>query len=380
MRKDFRHIAKAFAAIVAAGMLAGCSESHEGLIYGGDIMLSSAIEGSMLWQNSRDGAASPIAGTIPETIGVFAEIKGRTGLIFTNQFMYNPWGKAVLSDPNVVLGDWPENVWPYYPTKVWEADKDYYFYCYAPYVEEDAECVPGPTYYTFYMQRIPPISATEYAVGKYYVEGSSAMGRPKLTLTHITSRLRFLFAIGKQFDQLRTIRVTSIKISDSGNGTPYWKCEVALDKYVPKSGGSQLSASELEARELEILVTASSEIYQSDTDIELIAENESDDPQKPGQTLSTEYKSFSSAYNLLGKINETYLTVVYDVYDKEDMLLRKNQTVKNRIDLSSLGDPVNGLERGKCYDVRILVSPKYLYVLSDNDIAPDAVVEPLDTP
>lgn len=376
-------IADACAAVMTAAMMAvmmvmmavcmtACSDSPDAPVCGGDIMLRPVMDGTTHWQTSRaDG--DPIPGIIPQTIGVFSEIKTTNTEIFRNQLMYNPDGKAVLLDPAIDLHDWEEGVWPYNPVKTWIANKDYYFYCYAPYNPTYAEWVPGPECYTFHMHYIPPISATEYTIGKYYVEGSSETGRPTLTLTHITSRLRFLFAISEKYSELRNIRITSIKISDSGSGKNYWECEVKLDKYVPKG----LTEAELQAllddRELDITVKESDKKYTSDVPIELIAENESTDPKKPGQLLETKYKSYSSAYNLLGTISKTNLTVVYDVYDKADMLVRKDQTVTNSITLEDFGD----LERGKCYDVKIMVSPKYLYVLSDNDVAPTALIEPV---
>ena len=53
----------------------------------------------------------------------------------------------------------------------------------------------------------------------------------------------------------------------------------------------------------------------------------------------------------------------YDVYDKEDNLIRENQTATNNLSLSDLT-----LEQGKKYTITITVAPTYLYVLSDPDL------------
>lgn len=53
----------------------------------------------------------------------------------------------------------------------------------------------------------------------------------------------------------------------------------------------------------------------------------------------------------------------YDVYDKEDNLIRENQSARNNLYLSDLT-----LEQGKKYTITITVAPTYLYVLSDPDL------------
>lgn len=53
----------------------------------------------------------------------------------------------------------------------------------------------------------------------------------------------------------------------------------------------------------------------------------------------------------------------YDVYDKEDNLIRENQSARNTLSLSDLT-----LEQGKKYTITITVAPTYLYVLSDPDL------------
>jgi len=53
----------------------------------------------------------------------------------------------------------------------------------------------------------------------------------------------------------------------------------------------------------------------------------------------------------------------YDVYDKENNLIRENQSARNTLSLSDLT-----LEQGKKYTITITVAPTYLYVLSDPDL------------
>lgn len=53
----------------------------------------------------------------------------------------------------------------------------------------------------------------------------------------------------------------------------------------------------------------------------------------------------------------------YDVYDKENNLIRENQSATNNLSLSDLT-----LEQGKKYTITITVAPTYLYVLSDPDL------------
>lgn len=337
--------------IVCGIAIAGCSAEHPDI--DGGIIVIAASAGSISLAESR--GANDIASNMPETIGVFAEIVGNDKRVFDNQCMYYKNGEAVKST-SIDISSWGDNLWPYSPTKSWMAGKDYIFYGYAPYDANNAELLQtSANINTFKFHNIPPLCATEYLVAKANQEVSSGV-IPVFQFTHITSRLRFLFAIGEKYSQLRKIRITSIKISDSGSGTPYWECSIELAGANP-----------------EIKVERSKVTYVSDVDIELIPEGVMTDSDKPGLLLGSDYTTFSSAYNLLGQIANTTLKVTYDVYDTADQLLRKNQVAENVVDLSNWT-----FERGKCYDVRILVSPKYLYVLSDNDM-PEVLMEPKET-
>lgn len=83
--------------------------------------------------------------------------------------------------------------------------------------------------------------------------------------------------------------------------------------------------------------------------------------------LTTSYREFGYYYFLpLPPVPSMYLEVTYDIYDNVGkILVRENQTARNGNLFSTISDNGNAAA-GTNYKIKILVSPTYLYQLSDD--------------
>ena len=68
-------------------------------------------------------------------------------------------------------------------------------------------------------------------------------------------------------------------------------------------------------------------------------------------------------------INNFYmLRSTYDVYDRDDNLIRGNSIVENKIDMYRLFNSIPYLDRGKKYKIKLTLKPTYLYQLGNWDL------------
>ena len=94
-----------------------------------------------------------------------------------------------------------------------------------------------------------------------------------------------------------------------------------------------------------------------------------------GEELTTSYKSFMGHFMPEG-ITSFVVTSVYDVYDTDGNLIRKDCTAENTMELYKLYDRQIVTKRGYKYTIRLTVMPTYLYLLSDPDLDnPTAVID-----
>lgn len=93
-----------------------------------------------------------------------------------------------------------------------------------------------------------------------------------------------------------------------------------------------------------------------------------------GEELKIGYKSFMGHFMPEG-ITTFVVTSIYDVYDKQGNLIRKNCEAENSLEISKLYDRQLQTTRGWKYNVNMTIMPTYLYVLSEPDLDnPTAVV------
>ena len=68
------------------------------------------------------------------------------------------------------------------------------------------------------------------------------------------------------------------------------------------------------------------------------------------------------------------LTSVYDVYDKNSNLIRKDCTAENTLKIKELFDGQTVTKRGNKYNVYMTILPTFLYMLSEPDLDNPTVV------
>lgn len=94
-----------------------------------------------------------------------------------------------------------------------------------------------------------------------------------------------------------------------------------------------------------------------------------------GKELTTTDQSFMGHFMPYG-ITSFVLTSIYDVYDKNDNLIRQGCTAENKLEIGKLYDRQTKTQRGWKYNVNMIIKPTYLYMLSDPDLDnPSFIIE-----
>lgn len=386
MKYNLKHIIAIFpllSMIVAAG--AGCS-SDEIVPEEPDerpILFASSSELGFSSQTfSRDGVSSTedpqsVGGILPETVGLFGEMEEYLSDIFYNQIVYRKDGKTfaipAVSDPvyaelNGIT--WPaDNNWIYAPLRYWSGSKDFQFYCYAPHssVEGTTVNLTNNSYgqmTMFEISNIRPYSSYDYMVADCYKFQKS--GTVPFNMCHLSARICIRLKIGEKYSKMRKIKITEVSVNDRSVGGTYFLCSVPLsgEPMDPSDNGIQITSNGAYTPATDPAEILLIPIFNEPTGLEL---------------KSDKYQQFGSLYVMPQTISTLTINVKYDVYDhtEKNVPIRKDQRVTNTI---SFKDPNTGdfrrVESGKYYEVNILVSPEYLYVLSDNDVKPDFLISP----
>lgn len=169
-----------------------------------------------------------------------------------------------------------------------------------------------------------------------------------LLLEHLFAGLHFSFSVDSEYDKLRTIKLKSMTLrADQGNQTTVATVKATI--HVKAIANSDNTVSPLEGVEWE------AESYsESSEPAALYQGNE--------KTLTTTPQEFLACF--APKTNTTFeLETVYNVYDKQENLIREDCVARNKIQVS--GESMNS---GEIHSVNIVVIPTYLYMLSEPDL------------
>ena len=181
-----------------------------------------------------------------------------------------------------------------------------------------------------------------------------------LMFDHLYGALKISMNVYDGYDALRTIKLKELKLRTSANGTPTKskiKVTVTLNKTtdgtspIPETGGVVFEP-----------VTDSDDMddmpfFQSAT----------------GEELTTVAKPFEGHF-MPKDVTSIVLTSVYDVYDKQGNLVRKECTAQNKLEISKLFDGQGSTKPGWRYNVEMTIMPTYLYILSEPDLDNPTVV------
>lgn len=198
-------------------------------------------------------------------------------------------------------------------------------------------------------------------LGKFSYVGKEEDNYAIILLDHLYAGLHFRMKVNEVYNNLRTIKLKKLVLKANIESSTV----NATIKLWSKSYASQQTDYDEELYdpiEQATFTTNSSTGQYAEAQLYPI---EGDDPL----TLTTSYQDFLGCF-APGTCQSYTLYSTYDVYDKDNNLIRSNQTASNKIEFG------NELPRGKINRYNLTVNPSYLYVLSDPDLDnPSVVIE-----
>lgn len=182
-------------------------------------------------------------------------------------------------------------------------------------------------------------------LGQFDYNPSSEGDNLYLLVDHIYSGLEFQMKVNSKYDELRTIKIKSIKLmADNGENS----VETIKTKVTVQAGS---------ATPMSVETVGSYQRGSGNGNAAVLYESDNSE----GKVLTTAYQSFLAC--LWPNVNHKFvLETKYDVYDKKGNRVREDQTARNAITLQ------HSIPVGTKYIVNIEVTPTFLYVLSDADL------------
>lgn len=220
---------------------------------------------------------------------------------------------------------------------------DYNFYGYAPKTDNASF---DNTNKTLTIRDIPGLSEKDMLVIKpcsTEVE-SKDIGKNKtvsLQMDHLMAKVTPQFSINSEYNKLRDIRIKKIEFFFESAPTYTATVTYTVDSYSVawKSDGTSAKTA----------VIAFSDANNS-------------------KNLTTTAAAYGHCYIVPDQdISSLKMKVTYDVYDKQQQLVRPDATAENTVKIKVSSATLTKLESGKNYKLNIQIIPTYLYVLSDND-------------
>ena len=189
-----------------------------------------------------------------------------------------------------------------------------------------------------------------------YMGKESGKNFVDLMFDHLYGALNINLKVADNYNSLRTIKLKELRLRTIVNGTPS-KSKTNVTVTLNKTAGDS---------------PISNVVYEP------TGEDEGDltfFQSATGKELgTTDYESFMGHFMPEG-ITTFVVTSVYDVYDKQGNLIRKDCTAENTLGLYDLFDRQTVTMRGYKYTIKLTVMPTYLYILSEPDLdSPMAVV------
>ena len=191
------------------------------------------------------------------------------------------------------------------------------------------------------------------------VEGEERTTKAFLAMDHLYSKATLSFRVDDQYSQLRKVRIKDVEI---------------------KIAKSTLSGSHTYGFPNNMLNLDGNKTYTGNPASIDLYDGPTATAQPEGKNryieLTTTFKEFGYFYFLpINPIPSMYLQVTYDVCDLNENVVRADQTASNYSIFSSINHNGGRAAAGTNYLVKILVSPSYLYQLSDDDLELGLTVE-----
>ena len=236
---------------------------------------------------------------------------------------------------------------------LWLETGNYGFYGYAP---QQYGASFDNTNKTLTIRDIPGLSDKDMLVIKPCSTNiapddiSSGKKTVSLQMDHLMAKITPYFYINSEYNKLRDIHIKSVTFSLDVEDAKTFEANVVYKSY--ETTWSYKTANQ----------TQSVALYSAPSDpISFLTTSSSSTVAQPyGQCYIVPSQNGQDITNLK-------MTVTYDVYDKQQQLVRSNETATNKVVVKVGGTAQTTLEAGKNYKLNIQIIPTYLYVLSDND-------------
>ena len=180
-----------------------------------------------------------------------------------------------------------------------------------------------------------------------------------LLFDHLYAALRFRFRVDAKYAELRTIKLKKLELLA-------FQDEACLNRMSKKV---QTTVTLRKTNGTSPIVSVGNFTTDNTTpggsapmDWAVICNNESDPVILPSGSEYTDNMGFVPKTSSFYQLRSTY-----DVYDKENNLVRQDCVAENKIDPRKLFLKEQ-LDRGHIYTLRFTVNPTYLYVLSEPDL------------
>ena len=182
-----------------------------------------------------------------------------------------------------------------------------------------------------------------------------------LMFDHLYGALNISMNVDTEYDALRKIKLKELKLKTRANETTT-KSKTTITVTLNKTDGTSPIAETGG-------IVFTPDPNSSDMDDETFFQSAT------GEELTTVSKSFMGHFMPEG-VTSFVLTSVYDVYDKQGNLIRKDCTAQNTLEISALFDRQDATKPGWRYNVEMTVMPSFLYMLSEPDLDnPTLVIE-----
>jgi hypothetical protein len=208
-----------------------------------------------------------------------------------------------------------------------------------------------------------PATGAKVAVGDFMCQiHSGSETSPNyvfLLFDHLYAALRFRFRVDAKYAELRTIKLKKLELLA-------FQDEACLNRMSKKV---QTTVTLRKTDGTSPIVSVGNFTTDNTTpggsapmDWAVICNNESDPVILPSGSEYTDNMGFVPKTSSFYQLRSTY-----DVYDKENNLVRQDCVAENKIDPRKLFLKEQ-LDRGHIYTLRFTVNPTYLYVLSEPDL------------
>ena len=188
-----------------------------------------------------------------------------------------------------------------------------------------------------------------YAIGKFGFTGTDSY--VYLLFDHLYASICFRFKIDADYNKLRTVKIKQLRLKSS-NMKKYYDATVTL---TANTFGSNPITD----------VSFNGSSYNETADGLLFKAEGEETPEIPLQ--DNDFTEFLGCF-VPGNYTQFTLETTYDVYDKNENLVRKDCVAENSIYTNSFLPAGVNWKRGTMLKIYLTVKPTYLYMLSEPDL------------